>query len=312
MTYKPSPRVAKILDLALSIVQSVDYEVPARWVFYQLVQRLGFAKSAYKQLLGWLSKARKGFWHGWTPDTLADDTRSIHGRDGGFKDRQKWFESFLEESCTLEVRSKQPNIVLVLFEAAAMAPQFDHYLEPLRISTAPFRGDASIPLKSKIAKRITALHRQFPDKPVRVLYFGDYDPKGLSIPIAALKDIWRWINAPEWGNVIAVQPGDGQTVIGTPDGKFQWIRVGINKDQIDSLDIPENPEKPGTYQWEALSDEQAGQMILGAVGGYWEQSVIEETLDEEKAAEIRWRSRLRRMLKTVRRGRPPRKVRTGG
>jgi len=61
------------------------------------------------------------------------------------------------------------------------------------------------------------------------LYFGDYDSKGLEISNNALKDIQAWCNV-----------------------SFQFIRCGINKEHIHTFQLPEQPDKPGAYQWEAL------------------------------------------------------------
>ena len=82
-------------------------------------------------------------------------------------------------------------------------------------------------------------------KPIQILYFGDYDKKGLQIFNSALKDIRLWCNV-----------------------KFNVERVGLTLEQAQSLNIPDNPNKPNTYQWEALNDEQAGKLILDAVGRY--------------------------------------------
>lgn len=266
---------------------------------------MGFPKSAYKRFLKWTSKARKGFYNGWTPETLADDTRSLQLRDGGPRSASEWMADFLKTECYLETRSHQKSVVLVLFEAAAMASQFEHYLAPLRVSSAPFRGDASIPHKWNIAKRIEALHRIYPEKPVRVLYFGDLDPKGLSIPISALRDIWSWIHAPDLGATL--NPGeiaapDGERmwqVFATPNDRFEWIRVGINEGDSEVLEIEENPDKPGAYQWEALSDEQAGKMIREAVGRFWDSRVVSKTLKLEDTAEQLWRAEASKLIDRI-------------
>jgi len=82
-------------------------------------------------------------------------------------------------------------------------------------------------------------------KPVKVLYFGDYDEKGLQIYISALKDIMAWCRV-----------------------NFEVERIGLTLEQARQLNLPENPLKPNTYQWEALGDKDASTLILGAVTKY--------------------------------------------
>ncbi len=297
MTYRPSPEVSKILVWAREQIDNVPYEVTSRWAFYQVVQVRGVPKRLYRLFLKWTSRARKAFWNGWNPTTFSDDTREIDVRDGGYETPQEWINHFREEECYLAVASRQENIVLVLFEAAAMKSQFDYYLGPLRVSTAPFRGDASISHKWKIAKRLEALHKAHPEKSITVLYFGDLDPKGLEIPRNAMRDIWSWIRADDLGTTLNPKERKGREEWSGPGGKFRWIRVGLNQDQADALNIAENPEKPGTYQWEALNDEQAGQLILDAVREFWSEDVVREVDEEEQAATKRWQGAIARWLR---------------
>ena len=285
--YRPTPEVAQILEWALGVVQSVPYEVTARWLFYRGLQRYGLGgKGSYKKFLKWTSRARKAFWNGWAPDTLTDDTRTITRLGDGYESEAEWIESMKDREPVLNARSRQKNIVLVLFEAAAMSSQFDYCLAPLRVSMAPFKGDASIPHKWDIARWLTRQHERWIEKPIVILYFGDLDPKGLEIPTNALRDIWKWMEAPDLGDRLV---SDGPYSWTTPDGRFRWIRCGILPEQVQELSIPENPDKPGTYQWEALDDLQARTLILESVRRWWDPSVIEEIRREEEAAGRRWR-----------------------
>jgi len=94
-------------------------------------------------------------------------------------------------------------------------------------------------------------------KPVKVLYFGDYDEKGLQIYIAALKDITAWCNV-----------------------NFQVERIGLTLEQAQHFNLPENPLKPNAYQWEALTDKDASTLILGAVNKYL-RKIPDEIVEKE-------------------------------
>jgi hypothetical protein len=73
---------------------------------------------------------------------------------------------------------------------------------------------------------------------VKIFYFGDCDQKGNQIDVSAFRDIERWCGVP-----------------------FSLERVGLTLDQALRMGVPENPEKPGQYQWEALTDDQAESLI---------------------------------------------------
>jgi len=79
----------------------------------------------------------------------------------------------------------------------------------------------------------------------------DDDPKGFDIPKAALADIREW-----------------------SDAEFEFVRVGLNEGDGKRLGIPANPEDPGHYQWEALGDDQAGEMITEAVSRYYSKEAL--------------------------------------
>ena len=79
----------------------------------------------------------------------------------------------------------------------------------------------------------------------RVLYFGDYDDKGFMIP-EAVKDCLE-----TWGSNVS------------------WKRIGLTKEQVEKYDLPENPDRKGRYQWEALPDEGAEEIISSALLNLW-------------------------------------------
>ncbi len=266
MSYTPREDSKAILDSAWRWIQSVEYPVTARWVFYRLLQDGVYsAKSGYKHLLGLLSKARKEFYGQWRPWTLADDSRvpilmqrdgyySIYMRGGGFQDEETWLATLAKElNCPLDRWVTQDVYVELWFEAAAMQGQFLHYANE-NVPLLAFHGDISIPEKWRSARRIAGWWLKY-RKPVHIYYFGDYDPKGLVIPQSAWRDVALWAHA-------IVNQKETRDL---PE-QFHFHRVGINKDQIQGMGIPENPERPGSYQWEALADKQAAELIAQASG----------------------------------------------
>ncbi len=260
MSYNPRPEQAAILDRAYDLVQSVPYQVTARWLFYGLLQESFFKdKDAYKgKFLPLLSKARKRSYKGWTPATLADDTRQAVIRGGGWLSEEEFLGAVGRAVCTLDKWQAQDRYVELWFEAKAMRGQFEHYTH--HITMRPFGGDASIPYKSIIARELADASERY-RKPIVILYFGDMDKKGFQIPISAVKDIRQWSGV-----------------------DFEFIRCGLNPGDEITFDIPANPDKLGTFQWEALTDKAARELITGWTDQFVSQGHFSE--DEAREQEI--------------------------
>lgn len=252
--YRPRRESGAILDAAWRHVGSVPYRVSVRWLFYRLLQDGHFSdKEDYGRLLTLLSAARKRFYKEWRPDTLADDTRHVSDFGRGYMTHEEWLRRIPKMIGGYpDYWKRQPNYVLVCFEAAAMSGQFDHYL-PSFISRCAFKGDVSIPTKWEIAELLGYCARKY-QKPVKVVYFGDLDPKGLIIPESAMADIEAWATC-----------------------DFEYTRAGLNPGDENTYEISENPDRPGTYQWEGLDDEEAGRLITSAVAEYIDAEAAEES-----------------------------------
>ena len=257
--YKPQVEQAIILDRAYDLVESVPYKVTARWLFYRLLQESYFKdKDDYKgKFMPLLSKARKSFYKKWTPETLADDTRIAVIRGDGWTSETSFLRDVGRAVCTLDKWQTQDYYVELWFEAKAMKGQFEHYTE--YITLRPFGGDASIFFKWQIAKELEEKHDQY-QTPIIILYFGDLDPKGLQIPKSAVKDVREWAKV-----------------------DFEFIRCGLNPGDEVTYNIPENPDKPGTYQWEAVNDEAAKELIESWTGKYISQGLFQSVESLEKS-----------------------------
>jgi hypothetical protein len=235
-----------MLDYAMGKIKSVPYKVSSRWVFYRLVQGGFIRKSETHKFDYVLSRARKGFYGEWQPDTLTDSIR------------QASFKGELSVSYGVELDNIecQDYYAQLWFEAEAMHGQFEYFTKKYRVSLVPFRGDCSIPIKWELAKKLEAAYGKY-EKPVKILYFGDCDKKGYQILEAALKDIRAWCTAP-----------------------FDVERVGLTIEQAREFGLPENPDKPDSYQWEALENDHAEKLILESLSKY--QKSISTTLEEQE------------------------------
>ena len=285
MAWKPNSKSKGILDRAWAHIQSVVYAVSLRWVLYRLLDDHTYhGKGNYKQLCELTAKARKSFFEGWRPNTLADDTREAIGHETYGDPGAPVGEEIVGLADYLDFRVShwhyQERYLEIWFEARAMIGQFAHYTEqfahyPRQITLRPFGGDPSIDFKWKTAKELEWAASEY-GKPITIVYFGDADDKGQQIPVSALKDIREWCNV-----------------------DFDFIHAGLNFEQVQRLQLPEDPERPGKWQWEGLTDEQAGEIITTAIGEYVSQEVIDETHARAMELKEEWYPRVCDALEAV-------------
>ncbi|GEM_PF-714372 len=280
--WKPHPRSRKILSRALEHINSVDYSVSVRWAFYRLLQDGVYsAKTDYDNFTSLTSRARHAFYGDWHPLILADETREmiISEHDGdepgpdieylielavreSKEEREALFDEYQNYaySCSYHVDPNhyQENIIIIMFEARAMIGQFKKYV-PHGISLCPFGGQPSIPYKYTISQYIDRLWGRY-SKPVIVLYFGDLDSAGITIFETGKAHISGWC---------------GSSPV--------FIRCGLTEAQVEFYGIPENPDHPG-YQWEALTDTQASEIITSSLSQYYDFDAARRA--EEETREI--------------------------
>lgn len=274
MGYKPrTQRNKDILDRAFHHIQSVPYKVSLRWVFYRLLQdRFYTDKGQYNT--HWkdiAKKARRGYYKEWRPDTLKDDTRWSDIQGWGYDSPEQWLEK-LKPECYLDRNQHQDHYIELWFEARAMFDQFKYYTE--HITLAPMGGSPSLSYLWDLAKRLERAEQIY-QLPITVLYFGDHDDKGSEIYTTVKRDMRDWCEA---------------------DIDVVWC--GLTREQVIAYEVPK--DEKGKYQWEALSDEGAREIITQRVeqfhslGGDLEQQEQEaEQFVKDKLRDIKeqWESR---------------------
>lgn len=261
MSYKPHRKTALALARGLELVDSVPYQVSIRWLFYRLLQE-GFysSKDDYNnRFLPAISAARHDFYNGWRPDTLADDTREPIVRGNGDATVEDWLARLATSAaCVLDKWQRQSFYVELWYEARAMSRQFEYYTRD--VTLRPLGGQPSIPYKWETAKAIERAGLIY-NLPVVVLYFGDLDSAGENIAQVVERDVRGWCGI-----------------------DFKFISCGLNADQVRRYNVPENPEKPGEYQWEALPDEAAREIIMDRVSQFVRPALISEARRRERQA----------------------------
>jgi hypothetical protein len=275
MSYQPAARTAAILDRAWELIDVTPYRVTARWLFYVLLQEGWYSgKTAYKDsFLKALSKARKGLYKSWRPDTLEDDTRAAVIRGKGFNSIGEWLTEIPRYfPCQLDRWREQDHYVELWFEARGMVDQFRYYTE--HITLRPMGGQPSIDYKWQTAKALEDAGQRY-DAPIVVLYFGDLDTGGEVISEVVEREVRGWCAY-----------------------DFEFIRCGLTMDQVIKYGVPENIDKPGDYQWEALAGDleyAAGEIIQESIEPYVRHDALSKLDDVEGAATDRLRDELKQM-----------------
>jgi len=277
-----APREKEILDAGWAHVQSVPYKVSLRWLFYRLLQDgLYKGKVNYKDnFVKLFARARHTGQGYWRPDTLEDEGRNVVRRSGGCKDAADAvgeMKENIQDAAYVPIDHfyRQENYIELWYEANAMTSQFEHYTRA--IDLVPMAGTASIPYKWKIAKRLEAAAVRY-GKPIRILYFGDEDEAGHVIKSVIEKDVRRWSSTP-----------------------FEVDWCGLTVEQAEFYGVPENFEKKG-YQWEALPDDGAREIITAAVERYIDMDLIDEADEDAEEFREKWEGGLNAALNKIDKG----------
>lgn len=271
----PDPKTQEILNAALEHVQSVPYDVSLRWVFYRLYQDGYYStKKGYNAFEYLCSRARHTGWGGWQPDTLADETREIIKRTYGYPNMEEALESLptlLGRSVNLELNHfyQQNHYIELWYEARAMTGQFKHYTTA--IDLVPLGGMSSIPYKWNMAKRLEDIKERY-GIPIIILYFGDEDLAGHAIKADVEEDVFNW-----------------------SDSEFEIKWCGLTEKQAEKYGVPHSVEKEG-YQWEALADEAAKEIIEASVYEYVNREIIRVAKEETEEEEDRWSEIVQRAI----------------
>ena len=271
-------KIAELERIARKHIDSVPYSVSLRWVFYRLLQNGIYSeKGDYDR---WCAQASKFRHDGtWNPDMLEDSTRVVVSRGLAQAWKKQKIIDYIIEPRNLAGYflnshfDRQACYAELWFEARAMLGQFEQYTR--YIVLRPFGGDYTIGPKYQAAKDLMKNAKRF-GKPIKILYFGDCDKKGNSILASAStgpKGLMKWCDVP-----------------------VEWVWCGLTQAQATLYKIPSNPDKPGEYQWEALTDAAAREIISHALEEHLDLSLIDTVEQEAIKKGKRFAAELKRRL----------------
>ena len=181
----------------------------------------------------------------WTIDT----TRAIYEYNS-FADKAEVLRA-AANSFYLDRWEKQSANVMLICEASGYLGVIKHIADKFRVPYVPAKGDMSVQIKMELANSFTDGH-------THILYFGDYDTKGLQIPVTIADDI-RAIN---------------------PEADFTLHRMFINEQDI--IEYGLEPDENGNVQMEQLPEDIAIDTATAFIESLMDHEIWSETLDKEK------------------------------
>lgn len=159
------------------------YYVGAGWLW---PKDTGRSRRHYKTVIRLIGEMRESEMLPW--GWITDNTRSIR-RDMMFASKEdalaRWAEAYRRD-----LWASQPNHVEVWCESDSIAGVLDPVTRPWGVSLFVCRGQAP---KTFVYEAVQSYHHI--DKPVTILYVGDWDPSGLAIPRSVEERVGRYNGA---------------------------------------------------------------------------------------------------------------------
>ena len=262
-----------LAQVDLVLAEYVDHlPLTLRQIFYRLVGAYAYEKTeqAYERLCEHLNRARRARLI--PMDIIRDDGGTVI-TPHSWASAEEFLETVKYQAgqFRLDRTLRQKSRLVVICEAAGMAPQLARVCDPFGITVMSGGGFDSLTDKYRFA---AALAKE--GRPVVVLHIGDHDPSGVSMFLAFLEDVEAFTR--DLG------------------GSAIFTRLAVTPDQINAYDLPTAPPKAGdnrafngqTCQAEALAPDVLANILLHA---------IEERLDRRAYDKVfRREQKIRREL----------------
>lgn len=300
--YRPTASSRELIDLANEILlefRADGYTATVRQVYYQFVGRDAIPNTleSYKRLAATISKARDGGLIDW--DHIVDRTRKCMDVT-----RYEGPAELLDEAVhdfDIDVWDTQDTRIEVWVEKEALVEVVKRAaLDEWDCPYFANRGYLSASAAWKAGRRIIANWQQ--GQSTTIIHVGDHDPSGIDMT-RDIRERLALYSTPSDTDRIP----EGVTV--DEDGfiselpRFDVVRVALNRDQVDELDLPPNPAKmtdvraPGYVAVHGHDSWELDALSPATLVEYIEDE-IEKRCDVEKLAFRRtvredWRDQLR-------------------
>jgi hypothetical protein len=280
--WSPRGTTQELLDQVQEVLDEYQEHQPLtiRQIFYRLVGAHGYEKTpqAYENLAEHLNRARRARMI--PMDVIRDDGGTVLGGTG-YESIDEFLESVRDDAkhFRLNRTAGQKTRLVVICEAAGMAPQLEAVAGPYDIKVKSGGGFDSVTEKHEFAQELT-----WDDRPTEVLHIGDHDPSGAHLFLAFVED------------VRAFARGLGS------EHEATFTRLAVTSEQIARYRLPTAPPKRSdrrafrgqTCQAEALAPDDLATILRSAI----EQRIDHAAYERVLRRELQVRRELLRRLKT--------------
>jgi hypothetical protein len=287
--WRPRPKTQAILADVAAVIEEYRQHLPltVRQIFYRLVASRGYEKTeqAYARLCEALVMARRAqlveFAH------IRDDGAPLP-RFIGF-DHPRAFVALVQDQARhlhldRQARTRPRPYVVVMCEAAGMAPQLEGVAYPFSVPVLGSGGFASLTFAYGLARWAVALGRA-----VEVLHIGDHDPSGVHIFGALADDVGafaRHLGGAVRFSRLAVNPGQARKwVLPTAPAKATDRRrfEGVGGDPV------------ATVQAEAIPPDKLAKLLSAALRARIPDEAVAQAKRDEDLARRRLDAGLARL-----------------
>jgi hypothetical protein len=266
--WNPQPKTRELLEQVQAVLDEyADYlPLTIRQIYYRLVGAHGYPKTqqAYENLGEHLNSARRARMI--DMDVIRDDGGAIlkptiwESAEEFLNDMRDWAEDF-----RLDRTQGQKTRIVVMCEAAGMAPQLEQVADPFGITVMSSGGYDSLTEKHRFAKELADQDRQ-----TEVLHIGDHDPSGAHMFLALLEDVEAF--ARELG------------------GNAKFSRLAVTPEQIARYRLPTAPANKDdkrafhgqTCQAEALAPDDLAAILRTAIEQRLDRRAYDRVLRRER------------------------------
>lgn len=262
--WNPRASTRELIADVLAVLNDLrDYwSLTVRQSYYQLLGTGRYAKSdgLANRVSEHVTNARRAEghplhipWQAITDQSLVEHDRPRwRGADEWLDDMRSEAENF-----RLDRQQGQPTRMLLWCEAAGMVPMLgrtaEHYGVRV-ISTSGYDSTTTRHAEGVRARRMNV--------PLTVLHIGDLDDDGRKIFKAMAEDVSMW----------AQHVG----------GRATAVRLAVTEEQMEQLGLPDDPEKPGKVQAEAIPPDVLSAIVREAIASRQNADILAETLEREE------------------------------
>jgi hypothetical protein len=270
ISWSPRRATLELLNQVQAVLREyADYlPLTIRQIFYRLVGTVGYDKTelAYDRLCEHLNRARRARIIRFS--AIRDDGGTVL-EPSTWEGADDFLDAVRRQARRLELdrTEGQKSRLVVICEAAGMAPQLARVANPFGVAVISGGGFDSVTDKHNFARRLID-H----DRPTEVLHIGDHDPSGVHMFLAFLEDVEAFTR--ELG------------------GEATFTRLAVTPAQITRLGLPTAPAKLGdrrafngvTCQAEAIAPDDLAAILLAAIESRIDMDAYQDVLEREKEA----------------------------